>query len=75
MLGTKITVNSLDKRSLDITIPAGIQPETILSCNGEGLPNIRSKRKGNMLIKIKIEIPKNLTSEQKEKIKLLKEIK
>lgn len=75
MLGTKLTVNTLDKRSLDITIPPGIQPETILSCNGEGLPNIRSKRKGNMLIKIKVDIPKNLTSDQKEKIKLLKEIK
>ena len=75
MLGTTVSVTTLDKRNLDITVPAGIQPETILSCNGEGLPNIRSKRKGNMLIKIKVSIPKNLTVDQKEKIKLIKDTK
>jgi DnaJ-class molecular chaperone len=64
ILGTKLEIHTLDGRTLNLTIPAGIQPETVLSCNGEGLPNIQTKRRGNMLIKVKIKIPKDLTPEQ-----------
>lgn len=66
ILGTSIVVNTLDNKQLNINIPAGVQPETVLSCKGEGLPDIRHKVRGNLLIKIKIDIPKNLTQEQKD---------
>jgi molecular chaperone DnaJ len=36
-----------------------------MSCRGEGLPNMRSRSRGNLLIKIKVEIPKKLSEEQK----------
>ena len=43
----------------------------MLSCRGEGLPNLRSKQRGNLLVKIKVDIPRNLTQQQKDKIKKL----
>jgi len=52
---------------LEINIPAGTKPDTILGCRGEGLPNVRSKIRGNLQIKIKAEMP-NLSSEQLKKI-------
>lgn len=58
LLGTKIDISTLDKKSLEITVPAGSQPETVLSCRNEGLPNMRSKLRGNLLIKVKVKIPK-----------------
>jgi molecular chaperone DnaJ len=64
LLGTKLEIHTLDDRTLNLTIPAGIQPETVLSCNGEGLPNMQTKRRGNLLIKVKIKIPKDLTPDQ-----------
>ena len=64
MLGTKINITTLDNKTLNITIPPGTQPDTVLSCTGEGIPNVRSKQRGNLLIKIKVAIPKNLTQEQ-----------
>jgi curved DNA-binding protein len=72
ILGSDITIETIDKKTLTIGIPAGTQPDTVLSCRGEGLPNMRTKVRGNLLIKIQIEIPKNLNSEQKTAVELTK---
>jgi len=72
LLGSSIELETLDKKTLQITIPPGTQPETVLSCRGEGFPHIRSKQRGNLLIKLKVNIPKNLTPEQIQKIQEIK---
>jgi curved DNA-binding protein len=72
ILGTEITIETIDKKTLTIGIPAGTQPDTVLSCRGEGLPNMRTKVRGNLLIKVQIEIPKNLNSEQKNAVEQTK---
>jgi len=69
LLGGTIKINTLDNRTIDVTIPKGIQPETMLSCRGEGLPNVQSGRRGNLYIRFKIELPKTLTDDQIETIK------
>lgn len=71
ILGTKLEIHTLDSRTLNLTIPAGIQPETVLSCNGEGLPNIQTKRRGNLLIKVKIKIPKDLNPDQLQHVQAI----
>jgi DnaJ-class molecular chaperone len=73
MLGSDIDIITLDKKNLNISIPPGTQPETILSCRGEGLPNMRSRQRGNLLIKIKVAVPKNLSIEHLQIIKKLKD--
>lgn len=69
VIGTKATVNTLNGKSLEINIPPGTQPDTVLSCKGEGLPNVRTKQIGNLLIKVKGRTPKTLTPEDIKKIK------
>lgn len=71
--GGKLTIISLKGKTLDITIPRGTQPETVLSCKGEGLPNIRSRVFGNLLVIVKVLIPKNLSAEQLELVERLKD--
>lgn len=72
MLGSRLEIDTLDGKKLSINIPAGIQPDTVMSCRGEGLPNMRSKVRGPLLIKIRVEIPKNLNMQQIEAIKKIK---
>lgn len=72
LLGTKISIKTLNNKSLEINIPAGTQPDTIMSCKGEGLPGMRNKTRGNLLIRIMVEIPKKLSSLQIEKLKEIK---
>ena len=71
MIGTKATIQTLDGKNLEINIPLGTQPDTVLSCKSEGLPNIRTKVRGNLQIKIKGIIPK-LTTEQIIKVSDIK---
>lgn len=72
ILGCPLDVETLDKKILTLNIPAGTVHGTVLSCRGEGLPIMRSKNRGNLLINIKIDIPKNLSQEQIELVKKLK---
>lgn len=58
LIGTSLKIETLDKRFIDVNIPAGTQPDTTLSCRGEGLPDTRTRMRGNLMIKIKVSIPK-----------------
>lgn len=72
MLGTAIDINTLDGKTLSINIPAGTQPETMMRITGEGLPHMRTRQRGNLFLKIKVTIPKNLNQNQIEKVNQLK---
>jgi curved DNA-binding protein len=72
MIGSEITVTGIDGKQFGVKIPAGTQPNTVLSCRGEGLPRLNSNYRGDLLIRIKVEIPKNLNDTQ---IKLIETIK
>lgn len=73
VLGTGIEIVTLDRKTLNIAIPPGTQPDTVLSCRGEGLPNVRTRQRGNLLIKIKVTVPKLLTAHQQELVKQIKQ--
>jgi curved DNA-binding protein len=68
LLGSEITFETIEKKTLSITIPAGTQPGTVFSCKGEGLPHPRSGVRGAILIKVKVNIPKNLSNEARKTI-------
>ena len=72
LLGTSINIETLDQKTLSINVPAGTQPDTVMSCRGEGLPHMRTRQRGNLLIKIKIVVPKELTISQKQMIEQIK---
>jgi molecular chaperone DnaJ len=72
MLGTSLDIKTVDNKIININIPAGTQPETMFGCRGEGLPNVRTRKRGTLLVKIKIEIPKTLSTAQQDLIKKIK---
>lgn len=72
ILGCNIDIVTIDGKNLQIAVPPGTQSETILSCKNEGMPNMKTRQRGNLLLRIRIHIPRNLTSEQKQKIEKLK---
>ncbi len=72
ILGTNLNISTIDNKVITITIPPGTQPETVLSCRGEGLPNMRTRQRGNLLMKIKIDIPRNLNDQQKNLLETIR---
>jgi curved DNA-binding protein len=70
ILGKKIEFNTIDGKTLETTVPAGIQPGQTLNVHGYGMPNMNNPlMKGRLLININISIPTTLTIEQKESLK------
>jgi curved DNA-binding protein len=72
ILGTETNIKSLNNKTFNVTVPPGTQPNTVLSCKGEGLPRINSGIRGDLLIRIKVEIPKKLTESQLHLIETIK---
>lgn len=66
-LGGKVRIPTLQGH-IDLKIPAGTQPEQQLRVRGAGVVD-PSKRKGDLRVQIKIEIPRSLTRKQKELLK------
>ena len=58
MLGKTISVDTIDGRTLEITVNPGTQHGQMLAANGYGMPNVNDNRfKGRMLLQINITIP------------------
>jgi molecular chaperone DnaJ len=69
-LGTEIKVPTLLSKA-KLKIPAGTQPDTILRLRGQGMPRARWRGNGDLLVRIKVEIPKKLKRQQRELLEQL----
>ena len=73
ILGDKIKVETL-KGSVNLTVPEGTQTDTVFKMRGEGMKILRREAYGDLYLKVIVELPKNLKSDQKELIKNLHKI-
>jgi molecular chaperone DnaJ len=62
-LGAMIDVPTLET-TRQLKISGGTQHGNIMRIRGEGLPDVRTGRKGDLLVQLVVEIPKKLSSEQ-----------
>ncbi len=66
-LGDSITVPTpYDK--ISYKIPAGTQPGTVFRVKGKGAPILKTDRKGDLYVKIKLEVPNKLNAKQKKAV-------
>jgi molecular chaperone DnaJ len=72
-LGTEIEVPTLHDKAI-IRIPAGTQPGTLFRLKGKGVKNVHGHGHGDLHVRIDIEVPTHLTSEQKTKLQEFAEL-
>ncbi len=72
LLGDKYTVRTLDG-DIVVKIPEGVTFGEILRVKGKGVPFEDGKSRGDLLIKISIELPQKLSKKAKEMIEGLRE--
>ena len=65
-LGAEIDVPVLGGKTEKFTIPEGTQTGTRFTLRGKGVADVNTKRRGDLIITVNVETPKNLTSEQKK---------
>jgi len=64
-LGGKVEVPSLNGK-VEVSIPAGTQHGQMFRLSGKGLPSIRSRRRGDEIVQVWIEVPKKLNKQQEQ---------
>jgi molecular chaperone DnaJ len=71
ILGSRIEVETVDGPE-ELNIPAGIQPGTVLTLEGKGVPRLGNPvARGNQLITVQVDIPKSISVDER---KLLEEL-
>ena len=73
-LGTKIEIPHIDGENLVVKIDAGSQPGDTIEIRGRGLPLQGSKRRGSVMIVLKLDMPRKLSRDEKKRISSLSDI-
>jgi curved DNA-binding protein len=68
ILGTKISVPTLDDKELTLKIPPGTRHKTKMRLPGHGLPQMNGSGRGDLYVNILVPMPKTLTADQKQLI-------
>ncbi len=65
-LGTEINIDHISGENIGIRIPSGTQPGEVIRIKGKGMPRLNSRGYGDLLVRVNVTIPKNLTQKQRE---------
>jgi molecular chaperone DnaJ len=71
-LGADIHITTLDNKTIKVRVPAGVQNGKMLRISGEGVPE--GSRRGNLFVKLIVQIPEKLSRRGKELLEELARI-
>ncbi len=66
VFGGEVALKSISGSQLVVKVPSGTASHTRLRLKGEGMPHLRSSRRGDLFVRVIIDVPKKLTNRQKE---------
>ena len=72
VLGAELDIPTLDGK-MAFSIKAGTQPGDVLRVKSKGIPYINGRGTGDLLLKIVVEVPKNLSAEQEKLLRAFDE--
>ena len=70
VLGTEIKVPTL-KNSITVKVPAGTQQDEVLRMRGKGLPYYEGSSRGDLKLRMQVEIPTHISAEERQLYKQL----
>ncbi|MBY0514142.1 MAG: molecular chaperone DnaJ [Gemmataceae bacterium] len=73
-LGGTLEITTLTGQKVAHELPRGVQTHEVIRISGQGMPNPRGGRKGNLLVQVVVETPTSLTPEQEQLFRKLAEI-
>lgn len=71
ILGAPVEVPTVDSK-VRVTIDPGTQPGKILRLKGKGLPEVNSSQRGDLLVRVDVYIPTELTKDERKAIESLR---
>ena len=67
-LGGEVNVPTLEGSKALLKIPAGTQSGTVFKLRGKGVPTLSGGQRGDLLVRVLVEVPTKLNSEQRKKL-------
>ncbi|HMG26301.1 MAG TPA: J domain-containing protein [Acidimicrobiia bacterium] len=74
-LGASFAIETLDGDEEEILVPPGAQPGQVLRLKGRGVPSLHGRRRGDLLVRLDVEIPERLRPEEEELLRRLAELR
>jgi curved DNA-binding protein len=71
ILGITVSVPTIDDKQLSLKIPPGTKHGTKMRLAGHGLPDMKGKKRGDLYVRIQVNIPKKISAEQKKLVEQL----
>lgn len=65
-LGAEISIPTIEEKRIKVRVPAGTQSGTLLRVKGEGVPTSDGKRRGDLYLKIQVQIPRKLSGKARQ---------
>jgi molecular chaperone DnaJ len=73
-LGATLEVPTLEEPT-ELTVPAGTQPGTAFRVKGAGVPSLRGRGRGDLIVRVDVEVPTRLDEEQANLLRTLAELR
>ena len=64
VLGTRLQVPTLTGE-VEVRVPSGTQPDEVLRLRGKGLPRFEESGRGDLNLRIEVQIPEQLSAEER----------
>ena len=71
LLGTQVSIPTMDGKELSLKIPPGTRHLTKMRLSGRGMPIMNSDIRGDLFVQIHVLMPKELTEAQKKLVEQL----
>lgn len=73
-LGTQLVVSALDGEH-EVSVPAGTQPGQIFRVKHAGVPALRGRGRGDLLVRVDVDVPARLSDEEADLYRRLAELR
>ena len=74
-LGATIDLELLDGSTEAITVPAGTQTGKVIRLRGQGVPHVRGRGRGDLLVQVVVDTPERLSKEEEQLLRSLAELR
>jgi molecular chaperone DnaJ len=74
-LGTRIEVPTIEDEPVEIDIPRGTQPGTVMTVPGRGMTILGRRGRGDLVVVVDVEVPRDLDPEEEDLLRRWAELR
>jgi molecular chaperone DnaJ len=72
-LGARVPIQLLDGSTLEVDVPAGTQPNEVITFKGKGVPRVDGRGRGALHAVVQVQVPKKLSAKARQLLQQFEE--